>query len=176
MRFASIILTLSATIATATPHVPKLERIPLLGKAIFTEGIAYSAKRNMFYVSSAVGGSIQTVDAASGKVQWFSEAGADGRAKALGLKVDEKRDRLWVAGNDGIYIFDLATSKLTKKVALASSFASSFLNDIALDNFGNAYVTDSFDPNLFRIDAETLTMTRFADMSLAGYRTKNGSP
>lgn len=154
-----------------------VETINILGKDNFTEGLAYSAKLKKTYVSSAIGGSIQVIND-KGEASWFSKDDADGRAKAHGMKVDDKRNRLWIAGDDGVYIYNTVTKKLIKKIPLESAgdYGDSFLNDLVLDKNGSAYITDSFSPNLFHVDAETLQLKHFADMSSIPWKTKDENP
>lgn len=155
----------------------KTRSIPLLGKNVFTEGVAYSEKRRTFYIGSAVGGGIQTVDEA-GKSSWLQKDGTDARHKTLGMSVDEKRDRLWVVGNGAVYVYSLTTNKLLKKnpVADLGDFPSTFLNDVVLDHAGSAYITDSFSPNIFKVDGQSLKMTLFAKGENLPYGTVGGSP
>lgn len=155
----------------------RTETIPLLGQAVFTEGVAYSKKRDTYYIGSAVGGSIQAIDAKK-KAKWIQQNGTDGRLKTLGLEVDDQRDRLWVVGNDAVYIYDLKTNLLLRKNSLSSlgNYETSFLNDLALIADGSAFISDSFSPNVFKVDGKTLEMSSFARLNIDSYKTLNNSP
>lgn len=89
----------------------------------------------------------------------------------VGIRVDAERDRLLVCNSDpgvsihtkretqgklaGLGIFQLSSGKLIKYLDLGGLGGSGghFCNDIALDGAGNAYVTDSFSPIIYRVDA-----------------------
>jgi len=177
LRIAVVVSLLLMCSIGSTVQAYGIKQSPLLGEAIFTEGIAYSEKLKRLFVGSAVGGSIQTINE-KGKARWLQPPGNDGRVKALGLEVDDKRNRLWVVGHDAIYIYNLQSNELIKKNNLRDLgvFKASFLNDIVLDDIGNAYITDSFSPNLFKVDGETLMMSQFMELKGVPYGTINKSP
>lgn len=87
----------------------------------------------------------------------------------VGILVDDERNTLWVANSDlgagnrtktatqgklaGVAKYDATTRKRLAYYDLgALSEGSHFANDIALDKHGNAYVTDSFAPIIYKID------------------------
>ncbi|BBM82829.1 c-type cytochrome [Candidatus Uabimicrobium amorphum] len=55
---------------------------------------------------------------------------------------------LWVADIDTVVAIDIAAGKITQKIELADS---GFLNDIAVDNDGNIYVSDTLKSRIWKI-------------------------
>jgi len=148
---------------TAAPEV-----ISFTKAALYPEGIDYDAKRNSFLVTSLHEGIIGEVrDDGSYKV--FIQD--PNMVSAIGIRIDAKRDRLLVCNSDpgasvhtkkenqgklaGIGIFQLSTGKLIKYLDLGKlgGAGGHFCNDIAIDGDGNAYVTDSFSPIIYKVDA-----------------------
>ena len=88
---------------------------------------------------------------------------------AVGLRIDSQRDRVLVCNSDpgvslhtdkttqgklaGLAVFQLSTGKLIKYLDLGglSSGGNHFCNDIAVDDDGTAYATDSFSPIIYKI-------------------------
>lgn len=161
-----IVLIVATFVLISNSSFGQSSTIPLLGDSLFPESIAYQPYRQTFYVSSFNDGSIQTVDRKSNSV-FIQPAGTDGRTSALGVKVDPKRERLWVIAPDAVYIYDLKTNTLKKKNVLTDiiNVQSSLLNDLCLDKDGNAFITDSYNPYIFRVDGETLQMSNWLDVS-----------
>jgi sugar lactone lactonase YvrE len=128
----------------------------LPGDAVYPEGVAYQPETGAFFAGSAADGTIFRGDVASGTVEVFSPAGADGRTSAVGMKVDLD-GRLFVAGGSsgGVWVYDTATGALLTQASNGLE-PNTFLNDIALTEDGDAYVTDSFFPILFRLAATAL--------------------
>ena len=89
----------------------------------------------------------------------------------VGMSADPDRNRLLVCVSDPgvsektspktqkklarLVSFDLKTGKRQKSVdldKLAPAGGEHFCNDLAIDGDGNAYVTDSFSPIIYRVD------------------------
>lgn len=151
--------------------------ISLLGAQTYPEGVALDPRTRDLYVGSAGDGSIQILK--EGVASEFQAAGTDGRTGALGIKVDARRDRLWVAAGDAVYVYDISRNALLKKLPLADvvPVESSALNDIAITRDGTAYVTDSFNPNVLKIDGKSLEMTVFRNVGdVIPYGRQNDFP
>ncbi len=85
----------------------------------------------------------------------------------MGMKVDEKRRKLWVATSimpemDGyvksmqaaaVYCFDIDKGNIDTKYSL---FGDHVLGDLVLDKDGTVYVTDSREPVIYRIKENTM--------------------
>ncbi len=144
-----------ASVASAAAE-PRTERgtggpsftYALPGEATFPEGIAVSADERRFFVSSTTDGTILRGRVEGRTARVFLPGGADGRTTAVGLKVD--RGRLFVAGGatGSVWVYDLRTRALIRRFDTGTG---GFLNDIAITPDGDAYVTDSQRPTLFRI-------------------------
>lgn len=135
-----------------------LALIALLGAQTYPESISYRAATDSFFVSGAGDGSVQEIGP-SGEAHYFLPPGGDGRTEAYGIKVDEAHGRLWLVDGKAVFIYRLDSRALEKKITRAELRAAtdSFLNDLALDGEGNAYVTDSRDPSLLVISGSGLS-------------------
>jgi len=152
--------------------------IPLQGSALFPESIDFRYATQTFYVTGFNDGSIQTVSR-YGISSVLQPSGTDGRVAALGVKVDAQRGRLWVVDPGTIYTYDLRTNRLLKKTAITDvvSVSSSLINDLVIDRFGNAYVTDSTNAYIYRVDGRTLQASVWLDVSgTVPYGQQNGVP
>lgn len=131
-------------------------------KGLITEGIAYDAAGDRFYVSSVRERKIFKVDSGGKAVVFATES--DGLWSAMGMKVDAKRRHLWVAtaavpqmrnyrkeeeGQSGVLKFDLRTGKLIKKYLLPDRLKPHWLGDLALNSRGDVFATDSLTPALY---------------------------
>src|SRR5262245_20993614 len=111
------------------------------------EGVA-SAGRGAFFVGATRDGTIYRGALDDPNVAEFIP-GATGKS-AIGLKV--ARGRLYVAGGatGAITVYDIASRQ---QVALFSTGAGGFLNDLAITETGDVFVTDSFRPTLWHVTA-----------------------
>jgi len=159
---------IALTVCLALHASAQNERITFEAPGVYPEGIAFNNKTQTAYVSSVRTGTIGSVDA-QGK---YKEVFADkGLKSSFGMKVDEKRNHLWVCVGDPNYsvykdsttfgkmarvvVIDLATNQKISDTDLSSLFRGRhFLNDITFDDKGNAYVTDSFSPVIYKIDTK----------------------
>jgi sugar lactone lactonase YvrE len=131
-------------------------------KGLITEGVAYDAAENAFYVSSVRTRKIFKIGV-DGAVKEFATE-RDGLWSAMGMKVDAKRRHLWVAtaavpqmtnylkeedGQSGILKFDLRTGKLINKYILPNNPKPHWLGDLTINSRGDVFVTDSLTPALY---------------------------
>jgi Cu-Zn family superoxide dismutase len=125
----------------------------LPGNPVWPEGIAVERGAGAFYVSATADGTIfrGTLDDPSADV--FLPGGADGRTFATGLKTH--RGLLYVAGaaTGFVWVYDLETKALVRRF---STGTGGFINDLVVLPNGDAYVTDSGRPVLFRIPAQSV--------------------
>ncbi|MDF2758223.1 MAG: hypothetical protein K0S99_855 [Thermomicrobiales bacterium] len=124
----------------------------------FPEGVAYDAATGDFYVGSTIDGTIYRGNVETGTVEVFLPGGT-GRV-AVGLALDEN-GRLFVAGGEtgAVAVYDTATGQLLLEVANGLA-PNTFLNDIAISPGGIAYITDSFNPLLYRVAATAIPPAR----------------
>src|SRR5918995_3003661 len=138
----------------ATPITGGGRVFPLPAGGGFPEGVAYDAATGDFYVGSTIDGTIYRGNVETGTVEVFLPGGS-GRV-AVGLALDEN-GRLFVAGGEtgAVAVYDTATGQLLLEVANGLA-PNTFLNDVAIAPDGIAYITDSFNPLLFRIAATAI--------------------
>lgn len=140
--------------------VPLPARYELSSEDSVPEGVAFDPSERMFYTTSLQGGGIVRIDP-SGEETVFRVA--DNRARLVGAKVDAAARRLWVCAQqvDGldnrVWVFDLVTGDLVLEFLLGALATDGSCNDLVLDSAGVAYVTDSVNPNIYRLDPATGT-------------------
>ncbi|MEX2502667.1 MAG: SMP-30/gluconolactonase/LRE family protein [Trueperaceae bacterium] len=125
------------------------EAYDLPGESVFPEGIAVDEDAGAFYVGASAGGAIFRADIASGEVTTISDGDLP---MALGMTVDPY-GRLWVAGGASgrVAAYDVADGSLIGTWPVPEN-GDKFVNDLTfLDDA--VYLTDSFQPVLYRIDA-----------------------
>lgn len=133
----------------------------------YPEGVAYDAMGEVFYVSSVRTGGIGKVSLAGAYTAVYSDTNLK---STFGMKIDSVNKKLWVLSGDPSYSIyrdsatyrkmarligiDLATGKKTNDIDLAGLYLGQhFPNDLALDNKGNVYITDSYSPVIYKVDA-----------------------
>jgi len=150
--------------------------------ALYPETIEYESGKDRFLLGSFRDGGIYEVDQA-GRASLLID---DPRlCSVLGITVDAERKRLWAVTADlgaslrpssvgpkklaGIGIYDLSEGKPIRYVDLATlADGPHLLNGIALDAQGNAYITDSFSPRIYKVTAEGQASVFLEDRSFAG--------
>lgn len=162
-------------------------RYTLPGNRSFPEGVAYQPKTGYVFASSVVDGTIFRGLRGQEELEIFLPAGSDGRRRAQGIKVDDKR--LFVSGSSTglILVYDATTGNLlgkfdtgiepgivTRGECLDGAFVDlnikdcSIINDVTILPTGDAYFTDSFSPYLFKLSSDSqgkLTLERFIDFT-----------
>lgn len=128
---------------------PLPTRYVLPGSAVFPEGVAYDDRTQRVFVSSTTDGTVFAGRSSDETLAPFLPPGGDGRTTAAGLEVDDD-GHLWVAGGGTglVFVYDASTGALIAKLSAGS--APTFINDIAVDRDGVAYITDSQSPVIYR--------------------------
>lgn len=139
------------------------EQIVIQEPGLYPEGIEWDVKRQRFLVSSAANGSITAVDD-DGTLTTVDSG--YGLTSTLGTIIDERRDRLLVTvadfaavddpsrpGEAKLAIYDLTSGRRTHLVDLGGLRPGErhLANDVTVDPAGNAYVTDSFAPVIYKV-------------------------
>ena len=134
----------------------------------YPESFTYSAKQDVFLLGSITGGLVARVDKAGAYAPFISDRRL---VSTVGLVVDDASNTLWVTNSDpgvgartsaatkgtlaAVATYDATTGAPKAYYDLGGLMAGAHLaNDIALDADGNAYVTDSFAPVIYKIDAK----------------------
>lgn len=135
----------------------------------YPEGIAWEPRAGAFLISSLRGGQMGLVYP-DGRYRRFSTD--KGLITTSGMLVDTERNRVLVCNEDvGVSLhsapgtrnrvaqvleFNLDTGALQQTYDLSSlSRGPTLANDLTLDAQGNIYVTDSFQPQIYKIDRVT---------------------
>jgi sugar lactone lactonase YvrE len=147
MRLLTMVTGFSLLAALAMPAAasPAASTVPL-PVDFQPEGIAIGTG-DTFYVGSIRGGDIYRGDLSTRQGAVFVDT--SGRA-ALGMRVDEARKLLFVAGGPGghVYVYDSRTGSPVADVAVGPT--SAFTNDVALTRDA-AYFTDTFAPVIYKL-------------------------
>ena len=172
LTFYSIILS-ALLISSCHPYIDEIletidrerksmpEEVVITKPTLFPEGVEYDTHGRRFLVSSLTRGTIGAIDD-QGNYEPFIEDSDLGAT--IGIEVDEARQRLLVcvsdpstAGVAALGSYDLRTGErqfFTDLIAVANDQAPHFANDVAVDSQGNAYVTDSFSPIIYKVDPQ----------------------
>ncbi|QDA61333.1 gluconolaconase [Hymenobacter jejuensis] len=159
-----------------TPLVLGADVIKFTQDGLYPEGVQYDTQRKRFLVSSETRGTIgQVQDDGKGNGTYQPFAADQRLISTVGLKLDATRNRLLAAVSDPGYNTAFSTAATKGKLAalavidlnggavasyvnlsnLRPTDAGHFANDVAVDNAGAAYVTDSFAPVIYRVGFAT---------------------
>ena len=118
---------------------------------IFPEGIAYDPGHYRFFVSSGSVGDIGIVTPDGLYKTFIKDKNLTG---TNGLKVDKDRQRLWVCNRDngiGAYNLNGGARIFFTDLSLLLPGVPVFINDVVIDPQGNAYVTNTVAPVIYKI-------------------------
>jgi len=168
MKTRTITLVSMATLALSGSILAATAGIQFKAPTAYPEGVAHNDKTGDFYVSSMRHGTVGLVKP-DGTYKAFAKDSL--LISSVGMHADPDRNRLLVCVSDPgvsektspktqkklarLVAFDLKTGKRQKSVDLdkvAPAGGNHFCNDIAIDGEGNAFVTDSFSPIIYRVD------------------------
>ena len=134
---------------------------------LFPEGIEYDRHNDRFLVSSVTRGDIGIVNE-RGDYEVFIDDPA--LTSTTGLEINKSRNLLYVAnapGSVGVYHLNNGTRRRLINLAALLPSAPIFVNDIALDPQGNAYVTNSFSPVIYKITPDGTASIFFQNNAFA---------
>lgn len=162
-----IIRAVNGALGGCPPPTPGPELIVAEQANLQPEGIEYDAARGRFLVGSRTRGVIQWVDDDGTLTPAVAESGLD---VSLGLHIDRGSDRLLAAGAFGaantpaLGIYALGSGERLHVVDLSAVAApgAHLANDVVSDADGNAYVTDTLTPAIYRV-APDGSATIFSD-------------
>ncbi|WP_132051249.1 SMP-30/gluconolactonase/LRE family protein [Pseudocnuella soli] len=147
----SEITTAAETLSAAKKKATTAQRIDFTQTNLFPEGVVYDPFNNWFYVSSLTRGDIGIVKTDGSYTTFIDDPAL---VATNGLELDAARKRLLVTNNvGGVGAYDLRTGQRLWYADLAALApgAPLFINDVALDPQGNAYVTNSASPIIYKI-------------------------
>jgi len=142
------------------------QEITLSRDALYPEGIEYDTRKEEFLLSSLKYGTISRVDL-KGNLKDFIQD--ENLISTIGIRADQKNNKLYICNSDpgvsiktspetqrkiaGLAVYDLGDGTKLNYYELHKLFSGNhFCNDIALDEKGSVYVTDSFAPAIYKID------------------------
>ena len=144
----------------------KAQNIAFSSNELYPEGVAYSPKQDMFFVTSLRYGKIGKLDRKGTYTEFINDAEL---ISAIGTHADQKRNLLYVCVSDpGVSVktnaatqgrlgkviaYDLTTGKrkFSTDLGALNPAGGNFANDVAFDTEGNLYVTNSFSPMIFKV-------------------------
>ena len=150
----------------------------LPGTGVFPEGI--TAADDTFYVTSTSDGAVFRGTVGSPDVSVFLPGGADGRTGAAGIDVtddDDRPDYLVIAGGatGKVWVYDANSGDLVATFTNGLGPDATFLNDVAIADHGDAFVTDSRSPALYRIPFDQI-VAGTQDAPMETFVNFDGSP
>ena len=153
---------------------PLLDEYVLSDDMLVPESGTYDSENNAFYVGSATEGVITRVAGADGAEEVIFTPPADEEWRTLGVIADTPTRTMWVCAQlqeegvvttQEIWRFDLTTDALDASIDIAEGTgeAGSSCNDIAVDGEGFAYVSDSANPRVYRVNPADDSISVWAD-------------
>lgn len=167
--FAVLALTVAAGVHAQAPVV-----LPLPADW-YPESLAVAGDGSL-YVGSWRQGAVVRVRPDTGRAEVVVPPASQGLSNAQGVLVDEARGALWVCSGDIGFTTVPATPSALKRYDLATgaprgSFAlpeEGYCNDLALDERGNLFVTDSRHPRVLRLASGATALAIWKDDPLLG--------
>ena len=122
------------------------------------ESVVYAPKQNVLYVSNIDGkpdqkdqnGFISKISPSNGSIvelNWITGLNAP---KGMAIYNNNSSSRLYVSDITDLVEIDIGSGKIIKRFNAPGSV---FLNDVALDNQGNIYVSDTVTDTIYKLDA-----------------------
>ena len=141
---------------------------------LLPEGIEFDYAKEAFIISSAAGAGINLV-ALDGSVSNLVAPTIFAGNGIFGLQTDRINDRLLAVSANlqnpaiaNLFIFNLSDGAMLHNVDLSTlSPGLNFVNDVAVDLEGNAYVSNSDQGIIFKVDMEGNASIFFNDASFA---------
>ncbi|MBD2752817.1 gluconolaconase [Spirosoma validum] len=188
IRSACKLVFVSVCLAACNTYDPEFnaslipERIAFSATRQYPEGIAFTSTTGQFLISSLTQGKVGKVDEKGHYLEFITDSQL---ISGVGMKIRD--GKLYVCNGDqgisekstaqttlktaGLFIYDLNTGQNQRRINLAALLptANHYANDIAFDAQGNAYVTDSFAPVIYKIPNDTTQASIFVnDSKFAG--------
>ena len=163
---------------TPIPEAVIPEIITINSAGLYPGKFDFNPRNNHFVLGSLVKSEVGLVNPLTGEYTTFIND--PNFALVSGVRVDDANNRLIIASGDFGFsnqsvgagqvgylgIYNLETGEKIAGVNLrdlTSSLPSMFPNDIAVDNNGNIYITDSLNPFIYKVDGSTFEATIWLD-------------
>jgi sugar lactone lactonase YvrE len=162
-------LALLSVLGCKQHSTPALTEIALPGDTAYPENITATADGTL-YVGNFSDGGVLRIKPGQAPEAWIKPA-VFGTRSVLGLLVDERAGMLWLCSNDLTVLgvagpseekgallkgFDLKTGE--GKVSAALPGEPSLCNDIAVDDAGGVYATNTLQPEVLKLSADRKTL------------------
>ncbi len=159
------------------------ETITVTQENLYPEGIDFDAESDQFYLTSLFYGAVYVANAAGEITQLVED---EQLISTIGVYLDVERGRVLVANSDpgvglrtseetqvvtaGLGVYDMESGELLNYYDLGALRPESnhFANDIAVDDEGTVYVTDSFAPIIYRVPLDGEAEILLEDEAFAG--------
>jgi hypothetical protein len=142
-------------------------------RALHTEGIEYHPASKTFYIGSIHKRKVISVNE-KGDVSDFTSSGKNELTSVFGLKVDSKRNILWVCSSpmeemenydttkrSGVFKFDIKSKKLISQYTLPAGQHDGTFGDLILNKKGEVFVSDSKNNIIWKVNEKTNTLENF---------------
>jgi sugar lactone lactonase YvrE len=167
--FVAAVLVLMVFVSSVLAQDDAMGDIVVEDPSLYPEGIEWDADGGRYLITSLTRGTVTEVFD-DGTFNAFIED--DDIISAIGIHIDTEGGRILLAGSDPgagagtseetvnatavLGIYDLESGERLHLVDAGSLLPEGghFANDIAVDGDGNAYLTDSFSPVIYKIDPD----------------------
>jgi Cu-Zn family superoxide dismutase len=123
------------------------------------DGVAFDKRSGAFFVSRVATGAISRGTLGDPTVHAFIPGVATPGQSPLAAGLTVRDGKLYVAGatTGTIRIYDIATKALLRRIRTRAPGDTSptFVNDLAVDERGDVFATDSFRPVIYRVDGRS---------------------
>nr|MBA3431644.1 superoxide dismutase [Actinomycetota bacterium] len=146
------------------------------GDFLYPEGATVRPGTHRFFVGSTNGGAVFSGRLVQRAMKPFLPAGGNGRDVAVGMKAS-RSGLLYVTGGPTgtVFVYDIATRTLVRKFVNGLATDKTFLNDVIISRNGDAYVTDSINPVIYKIPAAAVGKSAPRTAALEPWRRLNGT-
>jgi DNA-binding beta-propeller fold protein YncE len=144
-------------------------------KDMIPEGITIDPATGTIYVSSIFLKKIIAINN-DGSHKDFIRSGQDEFLEGLGMKIDPKKQWLWVVSNakqenlfvSYVHAFDIKTGSVKQKYVMKDTMRH-LLNDLILHPGGKIYITDTYDASIYEVDPVGQKLSLFIKDSLIAW-------
>lgn len=173
-RFLLLVASLM-TIALASAQTDFKYIATQTERTVIPEGIAINPVNKMIYVSSIALKKIIAITG-NGLNSDFINTGQDEFLEGLGMKIDAKKQWLWVVSNQKqgkwfisrLHAFDLRTNSVKQKYVIKDTVRHLF-NDLLLHPNGNVYITDTYGSSIYEADPAKRKLSVYIHDSAIAY-------